>query len=195
MRIVITIFLAAFSIDSIAQKIEYRQDSLFVNNFYVDAQTSKSTIDSLLKAKSKTKTSKDKDKVNPSTGKKAIETTYFYYDLGLYFRKYDYDTTILSVGIKLYRATDARDDRRNQLTKPFTGELYIADNYINDKRTLEQLNELKNCSVTVTSVSFGSYSQVIGGDIMYQESIIRISFDRLTDELTGVFIHHNFKDR
>lgn len=106
-----------------AQKIEYRHDSLFVNSFYVDAQTSKSTLDSLLTAKGKAKTSRDNDKINPSTGKKVVRETDFYYGLGLFFRRYDYDTTKLSVGIKLYRDTDAKEDRQSELTKPFQGEL------------------------------------------------------------------------
>lgn len=196
MRTVIAIFLVVFlSLFTAAQKIEYNHDSLFVNNFYVDAQTSKSTIDSLLNAKGKSRASKDKDKINPSTGKKAIETTDFYYDLGLFFRRYDYDSTKLSVGIKLYRDTDSKADRQSELTEPFKGELYVAGNYINDKRTIDQLHELKNCNVTVSMVSLGSISSLIGGDIIYQQNIIRLSFDRKTNELKAVFIHHNFKDR
>ena len=195
MRTAITILLAAFSVVATAQKIEYRRDSLFVNSFYIDAQTRKSTIDSLLNAKGKTKASKDNDKLNPVTGKKVVRTTDFYYDLGLFFRRYDYDTTKLSVGIKLYRDTDPKEDRQSELTEPFKGQLYIAENYINDKRTLEQLQQLKNCSVTTSSVSLGSYSSLIGGDIIYLQNIIRLSFDRKTSELKSVFIHHNFKDR
>ncbi len=195
MRTAITILLLSFSLVSIGQKIEYRHDSLFVNSFYVDAQTSKSTIDSLLSAKGKTKTSRDNDKINPGTGKKVLRTTDFYYDLGLFFRRYDYDTTKLSVGIKLYRDTDPKEDRQSELTEPFKGELYIADNYINDKRTLEELQQLKNCNVTTSNVSLGSYSSLIGGDIMYRQNIIRLSFERKTSELKAVFIHHNFKDR
>jgi hypothetical protein len=195
MRITITIFLLSFFLGATAQKIEYRHDSLFVNSFYVDAQTSKSIIDSLLNTKGKTKTSKDNDKINPTTGKKVVRTTDFYYDLGLFFRRYDYDTTKLSVGIKLYRDIDSKEDRQSELTETFKGELYIADNFINDKRTLEQLQKLKNCSVTTSSVSLGSYTSLIGGDIIYLQNIIRLSFDKKTSELKAVFIHHNFKDR
>ncbi len=194
MRAVVTILSVALSLVVTAQKVEYTNDSLFVNNFYVDALTSKFTIDSLLNAKGKSKASKDKDKINPITGKKAVETTLFYYDLGLFFRWYDYDTTKLSVGIKLYRDTDSKVDRQSELTEPFKGELYVAGNYINDKRTIDQLNELKNCSVTVSMVSLGSISSLLGGDIIYLENIIRLSFDRKTNELKAVFIHHIFKD-
>jgi hypothetical protein len=195
MRTAITILLVAFSLVVTAQKIEYRHDSLFVNSFYVDAQTSKFTLDSLLTAKGKTKTSRDKYKIDPSTGKKAVQTTDFYYGLGLFFRRYDYDTTKLSLGVKLYRDTDAKADRQDELTGTFKGELYIAGNYINDKRTLGQLQQLKSCRVTTTSVSLGSYSSLIGGDIIYLQNIIRLAFDRKTSELKSVFIHHNFKER
>ncbi|MEJ8843999.1 hypothetical protein WG954_16520 [Lacibacter sp. H375] len=195
MRIIITTFLVAFYSIATGQKIEYRHDSLFVNNFYVDAQTNKATVDSLLNTKGKTKTSKDNDKINPATGKKVVRTTDFYYDLGLFFRRYDYDTTKLSVGIKLSRDTDQKEDKQSELTEPFKGQLFIADNYINEKRTIEQLQQLKNCSVTVSQASLGSYSTIIGGDIIYEQNIIRLSFDKKTKELKSVFIHHNFKDR
>ncbi len=195
MRAAITTLLLSFYFVSVGQIIEYRHDSLFVNSFFVDAQTSKSVIDSLLNTKGKTKTSKDKDRINPATGKKLVLRTDFYYTLGLFFRRYDYDTTKLSVGIKLYRDTDAKEDRQSELTKPFAGELYIADNYLNDKRTLDQLQQLKNCRVTTSTASLSSYSTLLGGDIMCLKNIIRLSFDRQTSELKSVFIHHNFQDR
>ncbi len=195
MRIALAIFLAAFNFVARGQRIAYLHDSLFVNSLYVDAQTNKSTLDSLLNSKAKTRTSKDDDTINPATGKKVIRTTLFYYDLGLFFRKYDYDTTKLSVGIKLYRDSDPKEDRRKELTEIFKGQLYIADNYINDKRTIEQLRQLKNCSVTTSTVSLGSYSYPLGWDIVYEQNIIRLSFDKKTSGLTDVFIHHNFKDR
>jgi hypothetical protein len=195
MRIAITLLLVSIYSCATGQKVEYRHDSLFVNNYFVDARTDKTTLDSLLNSRGKTITSRDNDKLNPITGRKVIRSTYFYYDRGLFFRKYDYDTTKLSIGIKLYKDTDKKEDRDNDLTELFKGELFIADNYINDKRTIEQLQLLKNCSVTTNYVSLGSYSFPIGGDIIYLRNIIRISFDKKTKELTDVFIHHNFTDR
>src|SRR5204863_9933217 len=100
MRTIFALLLIFFSSIAIGQKIEYRNDSLFLNSFYVDAQTGKYIIDSLLNVKGKTKTSKDNDKLNPATGKKVARVTDFYYGLGIFFRRYDYDTTKLSVGIK-----------------------------------------------------------------------------------------------
>ena len=195
MRPIFLLLLTLYFLSATGQKLAYLNDSLYVNNFYVEAQTSRSTLDSLLNSKSKIKTSKSSFRNNPATGKKVIETTAYYYDLGLFFRRYDYDTTKLSIGIKLYRDTDPKEDKGNGLTKPFKGQLYIADNYINDKRTIEQLGQLKNCTVTVDYASVGSYSSNIGGDIVYQQSVIRIVFDTKTNELKSVFIHHNLKDR
>lgn len=195
MRVIITIFCLTFYFLATGQKIEYRHDSLFVNNVYVDAQTDKAAIDSLLSTKGKIRTSKDNYKLNPETGKSVVLTTYYYYDLGLFFRRYDYDTAKLSVGIKLYRDTDRKVDRQAELTETFKGELLIAGNYMNDKRTIVQLQQLKNCAVRVSQATVGSYSSIIGGDIIYEQNIIRLSFDIRTKELISVFIHHNFKDR
>src|SRR5689334_3961981 len=103
MRIIFTTFFAVLVFIAPAQKLQYQNDSLYINNFYVDAQTTKATLDSLLNVKGKTKTSKDNDRINPATGKKVVLTTDYYYNLGLFFRRYDYDMTKLSVGIKLYR--------------------------------------------------------------------------------------------
>ena len=195
MRIILVIFLIFISSICIGQKIEYRNDSLFVNNIYVNAQTNKEMLDNILDSKAKVKISKDDMRKNQATGKKVVRTTYFYYDLGLFFRKYDYDTTKLSIGIKLYRDVDPKEDRQKELTETFNGQLIIADNLINDKRQITELQALKNCRVTVDQVVLGSYKAIIGGDIIYQQNIIRLSFDKRTNELTSVFIHHNFKDR
>ena len=139
MREVFILFLASFSLTTFAQKVEYRNDSLYINNLFVDAQTNASTLDSVLNAKGKTKKSKSSFKENQITGKKVVQTTRFYYDLGLFFRTYDNDSTQLSVGVKLYRDTDKREEKQSELTEPFKGQLFIADNFINDKRSIEEL--------------------------------------------------------
>lgn len=195
MRFSLLTLFALLFFAAAGQKIEYRDDSLFLNNYFIDASTSKPTLDSLLQTSGKSKHSKGKFKDNPETGKKAKLTTVFYYDKGLFFRRYDYDSTKLSIGIKLYRDTDNKEDRENELTEAFKGQLYIAENFINDKRQIEELQNLTNCSATVSKATSGSYSTIIGGDIIYKQNVIRISFDRQTKELTNVFIHHNFKDR
>jgi hypothetical protein len=180
---------------AVGQKVEYRNDSLFVNNYFVDASTSETTLDSLLQTSGKTKVSKDKDKKNAVTNKQVKITTHFYYNLGLFFRTYDDRTTQLSVGIKLYRATDKKNYEERELTETFKGQLIIADNLINDKRQISQLQELNNCSVTITKGTVGYYSSILWGDIIYQENVIRLMFDIKTSELTTVYIHHNFKNR
>ncbi len=195
MNLKLTLLSTLFSVGASAQKVEYRNDSLFLNNYYVDALTSKVTLDSLLKIVGKLKKSTDKYKNNFATGKKVKLTTVYYYTRGLYFCKYDYDTTKISIGIKLFINTDKKEDREIKLSEPFVGQLIIADNIMNDKRKVEQLNNLKNCSVTINKVNLGSYSRILGGDLIYQQNVIRLSFYKNTKELTAVFIHHNFKDR
>ena len=53
MRFLILAYILLFSIDLSAQKVEYRNDSLFVNEQYITAQTLKSTLDSLLNSNAK----------------------------------------------------------------------------------------------------------------------------------------------
>ena len=43
--------------------------------------------------------------------------------------------------------------------------------------------------------SLGTNSTIIGGDIIYEQNVIRLSFDSKTKKLKSVFIGHNFKDR
>ena len=40
-----------------------------------------------------------------------------------------------------------------------------------------------------------SNQRIIGGDIIYEKNIIRLSFDQKTREMNAVYIHHNFKER
>ncbi len=195
MRLGLPFILTLLSFSVFGQEVAYRHDSLFLNNYFVDAATSKRVLDSLLQSTGKTKRSKDKFRKNPITGKKVRQTTLFYYDEGLFFRKYDHDSTKMSIGIKLYREVDKSKERRTELKKPFKGKLYIAGNYINDKRQIEQLRNLENCSVVIKRLTFRETSAILGGDLVYMDNLIRLSFDNTTEELTAVFIHYNFKDK
>jgi len=178
------------------QTIEYRNDSLFVNNTYVNAQTTKAALDSLLKSKGKIKKSKADIRKCPASNKKVFTTTYFYHDLGLFFRKFDCDTTALSVGIKLYYDTDSKFDKSvSELRKTFNGQLIIAGNVINDKREIRELEQMQNCRVTITKLNAGSYETILGGDIFYGEQTIRLAFDSKTNKLTSVFFHYGFKNQ
>ncbi len=121
--------------------------------------------------------------------------TYFYYDLGLFFRKYDCDTSKLSVGIKLYNDSDGKYDKKyNELTNTYQGQLIIAGNIMNGKRELQELEQMNNCKVTISKLTFGSFSRILGGDLIYTKNLIRLSFDSKTNKLTYVYIHHNFQN-
>jgi hypothetical protein len=190
--VVFGIFL---SFPAVGQKMEYRNDSLFVNGQFVDAQTPKEVLDRLLGVVGKTKTSKEEFRKHPNTGKKGIRTTHFYYKLGLFFRTYEDEPSQLSVGIKLYRDTDLERDQESELKAVFKGQLYVAENFLNDQRTMEQLRSLKNCSMQEIQLYLGTFSMSLGAELLYKESVIRLSLDSQTKELKEVFIHHNFKDQ
>lgn len=196
MRIHFISTLLTFCLFVKGQIIEYRNDSLFIENVYVDAQTPKNQLDKILGESGRTINSKSDFRRHPATGKKVKETTIYYLNHGLYFRKYDYDSTKLSIGVKLYQYKISKDEANYGMSgRPFTGQLFIAENLINGKRSFSELQKMKNCTLTVDEAVIGSYKRIIGGDIVYKENIIRLSFDNQTNELTEVVIHHNFKDR
>ena len=79
-------------------------------------------------------------------------------------------------------------------TNPFKGELYIADNYMNDKRTIEQLQKLNNCTLQYQQSHISAFGQphtITIANLIYQESLVNILFDSDTNETTCVFIYHN----
>ncbi len=192
MRISIFIIFSMITFGSKGQKIEYRNDSLFINGFYVNAFTSKLTLDSLLHDKGKIE--KRLGKPYSLTKERVKQTSYTYSKLGLIFGKTDFDTTRLSIAIKLYRNSNPSVDQNNMRTNPFKGELYIADNYMNDKRTVEQLQKLNNCTLQYKQNHLSINGQphtITFANLVYQESLVNILFDSDTNETTCVFIYHN----
>ncbi|MBX2978728.1 MAG: hypothetical protein KF905_05475 [Flavobacteriales bacterium] len=192
--LLILILVIFQAISAMGQNITHRNDSLFINDFYVNPQITKSTLDSLLASTSKAKKSKGNTPPCPNSDKKVTRTTYFYYELGIFLRKYDCDTSKFSLGIKLYHDSDRKYDKRSgELTNTFSGELLIADNEIHDKREISELQAMDNVTVTISKLEIGIISSVIGGDIVSVRDFIRLSFDSKTDQLTHVYIHHNFR--
>ena len=192
MRFSLLIFFAIISFISKGQKVEYRNDSIYINSFYVNAFTSKLTLDSLLKDKGKIE--QHLGKTYSFTKERDKNTRYTYSKLGLIFGKSDFDTTRLSIAIKLYRNSNPMVDQNNMSTNPFKGELYIADNYMNDKRTIEQLQKLNNCTLQYQQSHISAFGQphtITIANLIYQESLVNILFDSDTNETTCVFIYHN----
>jgi hypothetical protein len=192
MRFSILTFFAIISFVSKGQKVEYRNDSLFINSFYVNTVTSKLTLDSLLNDKGKI--DKSLGKYNPLTKERMKQTRYMYKRLGLIFYKNDYDSTRLLISLKLYRNSNEMVDQNNMPTKPFEGELFIAGNFMNDKRTIEQLQKLNNCKLEYKqshSTVFGHPATTTIAYLIYQESLINILFDSDTNQTTCIFISHN----
>ncbi len=169
-----------------AQKVEFRNDSLFINACYVDGATSKSTMDSLLGDKGKLK--KVTGKHIPGTTEVAKWTKVTYSKSGLIFTKSDDDSSKLLLAIKLYKNRNPEVDQNNMPTKAFTGSFFIDSNYMNDKKRVEDLQGLSNCHVNCQESSFAGRTGLIFCDILYQKRGIRALFDFQTNELSCVFI-------
>lgn len=186
MRIVLIIMLSIIVNISFGQKIELRNDSLYINKSYVNGSTSKLTLDSLLKTKGIEQ--KKKGKFKPGTREIMKLTSYTYKKEGLIFSKNDYDTSKITLAIKLYQNSNSVVDQNNMPTKTFKGELFIDNNYMNDKRKIEQLQKLINCSVDYKEISFESRSRIVLCKIVYQKRQIDVLFDFETNEATCIFI-------
>ena len=187
MRLLLSIILIHTSLFVIGQRIDFRNDSLFINNYFVNRSTSKTTLDSLLKAEGKEK--KRTGKYKPGTKEIMKWTSYTYNKKGLIFSTKDYDTTHLFVFIMLYRNTNPLVDQNNMPTKTFKGELFIGNNYMNDKRRIDQLQKLDDCLVSFEESTFASHTGITICNIIYQKRSIRVHFDFQTNELTWISIN------
>lgn len=187
MRLLLLIFLLELSFVAYSQKINFKNDSLFINDFYVDGYTNKTTLDRLLNSNGKQK--KKTGKYKPGTKQISNLVSYTYKKLGLIFTKNDDEISTLSIAVKLYRNTTPSIDHSNMPTNTFGGELFIAENYMNDKRQIAQLEKLKNCTVTFKQWNSSSQAVVISCDIIYQERPIRLLFDAASHKMTCIFIH------
>jgi ascorbate-specific PTS system EIIC-type component UlaA len=184
MRFIFFLLLTLPSFISIAQKVECRNDSIFINSFYINASTSKATIDNILKVTGKTK--QQLGHYKPMTKERMRVTSYTYNKLGMIFRKYDYDSTKLSIVIKLSRNS-------NIATKLFMGDLYFANSHINEIKRLDQIQQLKDCKfkyytqpVTVPGFPLaGAYAATI----TYQNSSLYVLSDFFIDEIVSVTIN------
>lgn len=189
MRFLLIIVLFHFSNHIFGQRIDFKNDSLFINSFYVNGKTSKSTLDSLLNQKGKEKSMTGKQKPGTQTAIKWVRITYS--KLGLMFSKNDYDPAALALAVKLHKNTKPDIDWNNMPTKVFNGELYIDGNYMNDKRTIDQLQTMQSCKVSYQESSFAGHTGITQCQIICLDTNIRALFDFQTNELTCVFIGYS----
>jgi hypothetical protein len=189
MRYILVVMLTLLSLAAIGQRIDFRNDSLFVNNYFIHNSTGKLTLDSLLQSKGKVR-DRLSNHVYPGTDKRMRSETYTYSSKGLIFRRNkDHDTAQLSISIKLRRNQNWVADQNIMPTETFKGELFIDENYMNDKKTMSQLQKLKSCTVTYTEHMFSSGRTVaIFGNIQCRQRPIRLIFDIQVNEMTCVFI-------
>ena len=167
MRLFFVIAIIQTSLFAMCQRVDLRNDSLFINYHYVNGKTSKSTLDSLLNAKGKTRFIRDRF---PKDDKMLSNLTEITYDKeGLIFSKYEHDSLYISISLKLHKNSDPGVDHNNMPTKPFKGELYIDSNYMNDKRTIEQLQDLNNISIKFQTSTFLGRNSIIMAYLFYQK--------------------------
>jgi hypothetical protein len=145
----------------------------------VDGSTKISTLDSLMKSAGKIK--KVKGKIKHESSEKIVWKKYIYRSKGIIFTKNESDTTQLSIAIKIQRNSNEEVDQNNMPTKVFAGSLFIGDNYMNDKRQVEQLKKLNDCIMT--------YNKVFMSVLVYQQRQIKVLFDLMTHEVTCIFIN------
>jgi len=177
------------------QVLSYQNDSMFINNVYVNETTPKSTFDSLFNSLGKIKVRKSEHRIDSTSNKKAKETTWYYRDKGIFIRKYSDNDNQISFGIKFVRDSDRKKDSLKKLKKEFVGKLYIGKDLITPGANHDELNRLKSSSLSIAKLNFGDYESILGGDLLYKQNIIRISFDSEKETLKSIFIHHNFKER
>ena len=186
MRIFLFILCMYFSFTVFSQKIDFRNDSLFVNNYFINGFTNKTTLDSLLNLKSKEKKSKGKWK--PGTKDRMHYVKYIYKRAGIQFTKDDYEPEKISIGLKLYKNSGSFDYQNNEITGTFKGVLFIGENYINDKRKLAELQTLKDCSISYQESTMNDHTVIYNCKIIYKKRNIVVLFDYETNEMTNIFI-------
>lgn len=186
MRFFLIILLFHYSHYIMGQKIEFRKDSLFINSFFVNGKTSKTTLDSLLGDKGKVKSITGKERPGTPSAIKWMRITYS--RLGLIFNTNNYDPNALAIAVKLHKNTNPGVDWNNMPTNIFKGEFYIEGSYMNDKRTIAQLQTMPNCKVSYQESSFAGHTGITQCKIICLDSDIRALFDFQTNELTCIFI-------
>ena len=189
-RLYFSIILVLIFFCADAQKVEARNDSFFINSAYINQLTKKETLDSLLGSKGKVK--EQPGKTVKGSKKQYNVFKYLYKKLGLVFSKSDTLNSQLMIGIKLKRNSNEEIDNNHLPTDVFKGELYIGDNYMNDKLTIEQLRALKDCRLDYKQTSLTlqqSPSAITQAKLIYSTKAYNLLFDSKTVQLSCIFIY------
>ncbi len=112
---------------------------------------------------------------------------YIYKSKGLKFLKNNVDESQLSVAVKIYKHVNPDIDHQHMPGEVFKGQFYIDENYMNDKRGIDQLQQLKNCSVTYKMSNYSSNPVITICNIHYQKRPIIVRFDS-SNKMTIIFI-------
>ncbi|HQU56884.1 MAG TPA: hypothetical protein PLG88_05620 [Chitinophagaceae bacterium] len=182
MRCCFSIFILLIGLSAFGQRIDFRNDSLFINHQYVDNHTPKSTLDQLMGMVGKEKTSAGKQVKN-----KIFYTFYIYKKLGVKFFKKNTDSSHLSVGIKFYKNTDGSFSKNLHL-KTFKGEMYIDGNYMNERRSIAQLENTTSWFVFYRTSRFMGEDFILYATLHYGKREIRALFDRIKKLMNCIYI-------
>lgn len=188
-----TCVFVLLQIVAMGQVISFHDDSLKINKTYIDARITAKQLDLLLGTKHGTLKTKSDLQIKTHTGIKVKQVTYYYPSLGLYFRTYKDDASKFALGLKLTDAPDPKDEIIQKLIKPFAGYLFIVGNDMSRYKTAEEIKLLPNVSVSFQESYPDGKRTIVGGEILYQKDIIRLSIDKKTQEITAIYFYHNFK--
>ena len=81
----------------------------------------------------------------PVINEKSAWESYTYASQRLIFTKYEADSSVLSISVKIQRNENPAVDQYNMATRVFRGKFFIETNYMNDKIQIDQLYKLNNC--------------------------------------------------
>ncbi|MEP6795790.1 MAG: hypothetical protein ABJB16_15780 [Saprospiraceae bacterium] len=193
MRTFSTCVFVVLHLFAIGQVISFHDDSLKINKIYIDARITPKQLDLLLGAKHTKLKTKSDVQIKTHTGIKVKQVTYYYPALGLYFRTYKDDASKFALGLKLTNAIDPKDEVIQKLIKPFAGYLFIVGNDMARYKSVNEIKLLPNVSVSFQESYPDGKKTIVGGEILYQKDIIRLSIDKKTQEITAIYFYHNFK--
>ncbi len=193
MRVISLSIFILLHVYATGQVISFHDDSLKINKIYIDALTTAKQLDVILGAKHTSVKAKSDLNIKTHTGVKVKQVTLYYPTLGIGFRTYKDDPSKYSLSIKIANTSDASDEFDGKLVQLFTGYLFIVGNDMTGHKSVEDIKLMKNVAVSLQEGYPGGKKTIVGGEILYQKDIIRLSVDKKTQEITAVNFYHNFK--
>lgn len=175
------------------QVISFHDDTLKINKTYIDARISSRQLDRIVGSKHKTVKAQSDFQINTHTGKFIKQVTLYYPALGFYFRTYADDPAKFSMGVKLSTGVDAMDNFDKKLQKPFSGYLFIIGYDFKKIKTIEEIKQNPNLTVSFKEVTIGAVKTLVGAEIIHQKDVIRVNTGKDSKEIASLHLYHNFR--